>query len=277
MTRPTAPIHPGRTVVRVGTSENTRLVTVKGRRGYLPGTAERPSGAPDPAYMDRHTGRPAEPGSLHGPHPGWVDHTDSDTDQYGFDGPYEPWEADHRALVGILWGFRHDGLIATDPGLGAPLRHALYQRLHGRSPGRPDTDDLITDLRAILDTFDPEVTPGAIGAAYLPQAEARAAEATERERRIAAGEPLDGQEPADAAATYILHSRWRVAFETHAQARALVEAAREEEAAGFPEVANRLRRRAQDLTGIPAALTSDRPTDVPTDVPGDQAAQSGHV
>lgn len=35
---------------------------------------------------------------------------DNDTQQKGTDGPFEPWEGDHTALVHVLWAAKHAGL-----------------------------------------------------------------------------------------------------------------------------------------------------------------------
>lgn len=190
----------------------------------------------------------------------FVDYTDLDTLQDGRVAPFETWEADSRALVGILWGFRNDALMVDRPGLRAPLRNALFMRLFGRENNSNDT--LIADLRAILDEHDPDVTPGAIGARYLTQEQEREAEDAYRAYCVETGEPQETLCASDDAAQVIMRSRWRYALEAHAKARALYDAAREEEALGNAEsaaVADRLRERAEDLTGKPAALESDRP------------------
>lgn len=192
----------------------------------------------------------------------FVDYTDLDTLQDGRTAPFESWEADSRALVGILWGFRHDALMVDRPGFHSPLRNALFMRLFDRDASPGGNDQLIADLRAILNEYDPDVTPGAIGARYLTQAEVREAEDAYRAHCTETGEPRETLCAADDAAQVIMHSRWRYALEAHAKARALYEAAREEEAAGYEgceQVADRLRVRAEEITGKPAALEVDRP------------------
>jgi len=39
---------------------------------------------------------------------------DPDTLQNGTNGPFEPWESDHTALVHVLWGARHQDLNLKD-------------------------------------------------------------------------------------------------------------------------------------------------------------------
>jgi hypothetical protein len=41
---------------------------------------------------------------------------DSDTVQFGTDGPFQPWEGDSTALVHVLWNARHRGLTLKDDG-----------------------------------------------------------------------------------------------------------------------------------------------------------------
>lgn len=41
---------------------------------------------------------------------------DSDTVQFGTDGPFQPWEGDSTALVHVLWNTRHRGLTLKDDG-----------------------------------------------------------------------------------------------------------------------------------------------------------------
>lgn len=39
---------------------------------------------------------------------------DNDTVQYGLEGPFEPWESDHTALVHVLWHARDKGWTLQD-------------------------------------------------------------------------------------------------------------------------------------------------------------------
>lgn len=39
---------------------------------------------------------------------------DTDTLTKGVDGPFEPWESDHTALVHVLWAVRRAGLSLDD-------------------------------------------------------------------------------------------------------------------------------------------------------------------
>lgn len=167
------------------------------------------------------------------------DYTDTDTLTRGRQAPFEPWEGDSTGLVHVLWSLRNDGLIAEKPGRRAPLLRALYQRLFGDR--KHASDDLIGDLRAILDAHDPKVTDGAIGAGFLTW---------EQEEALAPGEgPRDPGVPCDVAANVLMRSRWHFAREAYAVARALEEAAAVEESEGNPQAAARLRARARERTG----------------------------
>lgn len=133
------------------------------------------------------------------------EHVDLDTYEKGTDGPYEHWEGDHTALVHVLWGAKHDGLIAERPSHRLPLERALFDRLFGESATRRKRADLIADLRAILDTFDPEITEGAPGASPVEDLTDE-----QRNERMAS----------DAVASMILRSRWHAADRHYAIERA---------------------------------------------------------
>lgn len=172
---------------------------------------------------------------------------DTDTLMNGVDAPFEPWEGDFTALVHVLWHLRREAVMVDRPGRRAPLRDAMFLRLFA---GGQDDAALIGDLRAILDEHDPDVTPGAVGARYLTHEELTA---------VPTG-PGESGDPADStAADVLLRSRWRHAMVAHARAQELTDAARAEEALGNTETANRLRERAQAITGVPAASSQDRP------------------
>ncbi len=106
---------------------------------------------------------------------------DLDTITYGTEGPFLPWEADHTALVHVLWCARHRGLD-TDrdaEAIAAMIERSRFLAAH-RHFGRPQPRVLGSD----------EQLPDLI-------------------RRVGAQEaaPLSG-EGADRLATAILGSPW---------------------------------------------------------------------
>lgn len=130
----------------------------------------------------------------------YTEHRDLDTIEKGTEGPYEYWEGDHTALVHVLWSAKHDGLIAERPSHELPLDRAIFDRMFGDISDRTRLKraDLIADLRAILDQFDPEVTDGAPGAKRLDRDEV-----DEDKRHESSG--------IDTTASMIMRSRWYAA------------------------------------------------------------------
>lgn len=128
----------------------------------------------------------------------YTEHRDLDTIEKGTDGPFQDWEADHTALVHVLWSAKHDGLIAERPSRELPLDRAIFDRMFGDTSTRRPRADLIADLRAILDQYDPEVTAGAPGASRIDHSEV-----PEDQRHEGSG--------TDITASMILRSRWYAA------------------------------------------------------------------
>lgn len=140
---------------------------------------------------------------------------DLDTVEKGIEGPFESWESDHTALVHVLWSAKHDGLVAERPDHGLPLDRAIFDRMFGDISDRRPRADLIADLRAILDTFDPATTDGAIGASRIDRDDL-----PEDKRYEGSG--------SDITASMILRSRWFAATKAE-----LIERSEHEKAASI--------------------------------------------